>query len=75
MPRRFRNHNPDVGCRGHLTFTSTISLLGSRILFFQMEPEYRTVKTSTGSEQTTTARYPVIFGALPVGAGVILGVG
>ncbi|HEX3866605.1 MAG TPA: hypothetical protein VHV78_07610, partial [Gemmatimonadaceae bacterium] len=45
---------------------ATISLLGTRVLFFQIEPEYRTVTTASGSEHTTTSRYPVVFGAIPV---------
>lgn len=47
---------------------ASISLIGTRLLFFQIEPEYRTVTTSNGSENTTTARYPVVFGAIPVGS-------
>lgn len=46
---------------------ASISLIGTRLLFFQIEPEYRTVSTANGAENTTTARYPVVFGALPVG--------
>lgn len=46
---------------------ASIALLGARTLFFQLEPEYRTVTTAAGgSERTTTARYPVVFGALPL---------
>ena len=51
---------------------ATIAAFPTRILFFQMEPEYRSVTTDAGTERTTTARYPVIFGALPVGNGVVL---
>ena len=40
----------------------------SRILFFQMEPEFRSVTTASGTERTTTARYPVVFGAMPITA-------
>lgn len=45
---------------------ATIGAFSSRILFFQMEPEYRSVTTNSGTERTTTARYPVVFGAMPV---------
>jgi hypothetical protein len=45
---------------------AAISVLGSRILFFQIEPEYRTVTSSGGTERTTTARYPNVFGAMPI---------
>ncbi|MEP6493080.1 MAG: hypothetical protein ABJF01_10415 [bacterium] len=47
---------------------ASITLLGSRTLFFQIEPEFRSVKTASGSEQTSTARYPVVFGAIPFGS-------
>jgi hypothetical protein len=51
---------------------ATIGAFNSRILFFQMEPEYRSVSTATGTERTTTARYPVVFGAMPVGNNVVM---
>jgi hypothetical protein len=54
---------------------STIAVLGTRILFFQIEPEYRSVTTAAGTERTTTARYPNIFGAMPVGHGVVMSLG
>ena len=54
---------------------STIALLGSRILFFQIEPEFRTVTTPAGSERTTTARYPNVFGAMPIGGHVVFSLG
>jgi hypothetical protein len=45
---------------------ASVSLIGSRLIFFQIEPEFRTVTTPTGgTERTTTARYPVVMGALP----------
>jgi hypothetical protein len=46
---------------------ATIGSFPTRILYFQMEPEYRSVSTPLGTERTTTARYPVVFGAMPVG--------
>jgi hypothetical protein len=49
-----------------------IAAFPSRILFFQMEPEYRSVSTNNGTERTTTARYPVVFGAMPIGNGVVM---
>ena len=39
----------------------------SKFLSFQMEPEYRTVTSPTESKSSTTARYPVVFAAMPVG--------
>jgi hypothetical protein len=46
---------------------SAIAVFNSRILYFQVEPEYRKVSTGNGTEATTTARYPNVFGALPIG--------
>jgi hypothetical protein len=55
---------------------ATVSLLGSRTIFFQLEQERRTVKTpGGGSEPTSTARYPVVFGALPVGSNWMVSLG
>lgn len=45
---------------------ATIAVFPSRILFFQIEPEFRTVKTPTGTDKTNIARYPIVFGALPL---------
>jgi hypothetical protein len=46
---------------------ASLADLPTRTVFFQIEPEFRTVKTSTGTDRTTTARYPVVFGAIPIG--------
>lgn len=51
---------------------ATLAGFTSRVLFFQLEPEYRSVTTPNGTERTTTARYPVVFGAMPVGHGAVL---
>ena len=45
---------------------ATIAVFPSRILFFQAEPEFRTVSTGNISEHTSTTRYPVVFGAMPI---------
>jgi hypothetical protein len=52
---------------------ASIGVFQTRILFFQMEPEFRSVNTPTGSEHTSTARYPVVLAALPLGKGFVLG--
>lgn len=39
---------------------------GTTTLYFQIEPEYRTVTTPTTAERTTTARYPLVVAAFPV---------
>jgi hypothetical protein len=54
---------------------ATLTLLGTRTLFFQLEPEFRSVTTSAGTERTTTARYPVVFGAIPFGSRFVFSVG
>jgi hypothetical protein len=54
---------------------ASLSLIPTRVLFFQIEPEFRTVSGENGSDHTTTARYPVVFGAIPVGASWIFSLG
>ena len=51
---------------------ASLGLLPSRILFLQMEPEFRSVKGVSGTERTTTARYPLVFGAIPISSSFIL---
>jgi hypothetical protein len=46
---------------------ASIGLVTTRTVLFQIEPEYRTVKTASGSERTTTDRYPVVMAAVPFG--------
>ena len=46
---------------------ASLSDLPSRTVFFQIEPEFRSVTTANGTDHTTTARYPVVLGAVPVG--------
>lgn len=53
---------------------ASIAALGTRLLFFQIEPEFRTVTTNNGTERTTTARYPNVFGALPI-QGLVVSLG
>jgi hypothetical protein len=54
---------------------ASLVLIGSRMLYFQIEPEYRSVTTAAGTERTTTARYPNVFGALPIGSNVVVSLG
>jgi hypothetical protein len=42
--------------------------VGSAALFFQYSPEFRKVTTATGTANTTTARFPMIAGVLPMGS-------
>jgi hypothetical protein len=46
---------------------ASIGLLTTRTALFQIEPEYRVVTSSTGSDHTTIDRYPVIFVGVPSG--------
>jgi len=54
---------------------ASVSLLLTRLLYFQAEPEFRTVTSPNGTDHTTTQRYPNVFGALPVGGGVVVSLG
>jgi len=54
---------------------ASIGLLPSRILFMQLEPEFRTVQGVRGTEHTTTARYPNVFGAIPIGSNFTFSLG
>lgn len=42
-------------------------------LYVQYSPEYRSVKTSSATDNTMTVRFPVISGALTVGRRVVVG--
>jgi hypothetical protein len=44
-------------------------------VYLQIEPEYRTVTSGANSDRTTTARYPNVFGALPIGSRFALSFG
>lgn len=54
---------------------AAVALQTARIVTFQLEPEFRTVNSPSGSEHTTTARYPNVGAAFPVGKGVVLSIG
>src|SRR5205085_3192378 len=42
-------------------------------LFFQLEPEYRTVTVGSVRDRTTTARYPLFAAVIPVGSNWAVG--
>ncbi|HEY4133181.1 MAG TPA: hypothetical protein VGM50_21365, partial [Gemmatimonadaceae bacterium] len=46
---------------------ASLAMVGTRLIYFQIQPEYRTVSTPNGKEATTTSRYPNVFGAIPIG--------
>jgi hypothetical protein len=47
---------------------------GGSAVYFQIEPEFRRVDAVSGSDRTTTARYPLTSGALSLGSRWMLGV-
>jgi hypothetical protein len=51
-----------------LSVTNPAALLdlGSSALYFQAEPEYRTIRVGSQSERSTIARYPLIAGGVPL---------
>jgi hypothetical protein len=54
---------------------AAIGQFGTRIVYFQMEPEFRSVTANGVTETTTTARYPVVFGAIPLGSKLVMSLG
>jgi hypothetical protein len=46
---------------------ATIARAGSAALFLQYSPEFRRVTAGTGTAKTTTARFPLFVGVLPMG--------
>jgi hypothetical protein len=51
---------------------ATIAVFQSRILFFQADPEFKSVTTRNGTDRTSIARYPVVFGAMPVRGSLVM---
>lgn len=47
---------------------------GGSALFFQLEPEYRSVRFGGETDRTNVARYPLVAGALQMGSRWVLGV-
>jgi hypothetical protein len=58
-----------------LSATSPAALAGVGLasLFFQYSPEFRSVTTASGKATTTTARFPLVEGVLPMGQSWTLG--
>src|SRR5205814_4799519 len=56
-----------------LVSPAAIAGVGASVLFFQYSPEFRRVTTSSGSSKTTTARFPLVAGILPMGQDWTLG--
>lgn len=56
-----------------LTTPASLAGVGSASLFLQYSPEFRKVTTASGSASTTTARFPLVEGVLPMGENWTLG--
>lgn len=54
---------------------SSIAAIGASSLFFQYSPEFRRVTAGSNTAKTTTARFPLIVGVLPMGENWTLGLG
>ena len=54
---------------------ATVALHPTRLVLFQIEPEFRVVKTPGSSERTTVARYPNVLVAVPVGSSWVVAAG
>jgi len=68
------------GASGELDATSalnpaSIANVGQPQLYFQYDPEFRTVTGPTATSKTTTARFPLVNFVLPVSSRFNLGVG
>ena len=53
---------------------ASILSFGGSALYFQLEPEYRTLHVGSETEKTTTARYPLVAAAIPITTDIMLGV-
>jgi hypothetical protein len=52
---------------------ASILSFGGSALYFQAEPEYRTVTTGAKSEKTSVARYPLVVASIPVSQNFMIG--
>ena len=52
---------------------SALGSAGSPAVFFQYSPEFKRVDAGGGSAKTTTARFPVVMGILPMGQNWTMG--
>ena len=52
---------------------ASILSFGGAALYFQAEPEYRTLKSGNQTERTSIARYPLIVAAIPLRQNLMLG--
>jgi hypothetical protein len=57
-----------------VTNPASILRFGGSALYFQAEPEYRTITVGGNSERTTIARYPLVAAAVPIRNDLMLGI-
>ena len=53
---------------------ASLGRLGNRTVLFQIEPEYRTNTSASGTDRTTIARYPMVNIGVPFGQHWVFGV-
>ena len=56
-----------------VTSPASAAAAGAAAIFLQYSPEFRKVTAGSGSASTTTARFPVVVGVLPMGQSWTLG--
>ena len=56
-----------------VTSPAAIAGVGASAIYFQYSPEFRRVTSPGGTAKTTTARFPVVLGILPMGQSWTLG--
>ena len=56
-----------------VTNPSTLVNLGSSALYFQAEPEYRTIRVAGASERSTIARFPLVAAGVPLRSTLFVG--
>ena len=56
-----------------VTNPATLLNLGASALYFQAEPEYRTIRADGRSERSTIARYPLVAAGVPLTATLFAG--
>ena len=57
-----------------VTNPASLVNLGGSALYFQAEPEYRTIKVGAASDRSTIARYPLVAGGVPITSSLFAGV-
>jgi hypothetical protein len=54
---------------------ASIAFIGDQLLFFEAQPEFRSVTSAAGSDRTNLSRFPLVFGALPMGSRWVFSIG